>query len=131
MEHRWGERVQVDFPIRVTAHPFAVRDGRLTDLSVSGASIESEFELRLLSRVEVSIILPMWPKHEAPTIAAYVSRKFKKGIGVEWCEFAPDAVSRLLRVVITRPHAYVRRPAATASLTISRLSAPLLRHGSS
>ena len=131
MEHRWGKRVQVDFPIRVTAHPFVVRDGRLTDLSVSGAWIEADFELRLLSRVEVSIILPMWPKHEAPTVAGYVSRKFREGIGVEWCEFAPYAISQLLRAIVARPHAHVRRPATTASLTTSRLSAPLLRHGSS
>ncbi|MGC2033304.1 MAG: hypothetical protein WA642_25030 [Steroidobacteraceae bacterium] len=65
MEHRWGERVQVDFPVRLTAHRFSVSDGRLTDLSVSGALVEAELEARALSRVRVAIDLPLWPKHIA------------------------------------------------------------------
>jgi hypothetical protein len=79
MEHRWGERVQVDFPVRVTAHRFSVRDGRLTDLSVSGARVEAELEARALARVRVAIDLPLWPKHESPVIEAYVARKYEHG----------------------------------------------------
>jgi len=129
MEHRWGERVQVDFPVRVIAHRFSVRDGRLADLSVSGALVKAEFEARLLSRIQVAIDLPLWPKHESPIVEAYVARRYKHEFGIEWCEFAPRAVSDLLRAVVTRPHAHLRRPAASASLTVSRLSAPLLKHG--
>jgi hypothetical protein len=128
MEHRWGERVQVDFPVRVTALRFSVRDGRLADLSVSGARVKAELDARILSRLQIALILPLWPKHEAPVIQAYVARKFKDGFGVEWCEFAPPAVAELLRFVVNRPHTRVRRPTPAASLTISRLSAPLLRH---
>jgi hypothetical protein len=130
MEHRWGERVQVDFPVRLTAHRFSVRDGRLTDLSVSGALVEAELEARALSRVRVAIDLPLWPRHESPVVEAYVVRKNKYGIGLEWCEFAPDAVRELLRAVVARPHTRARRHAASASLTVSRLSAPLLKHRS-
>jgi hypothetical protein len=128
MEHRWGERVQVDFPVRVTAHRFSVRDGRLTDLSVSGARVEAELEARALARVRVAIDLPLWPKHESPVVEAYVVRKNKYGIGLEWCEFASDAVRELLHAVAARPHTRARRHTASASLTVSRLSAPLLRH---
>jgi hypothetical protein len=128
MEHRWGERILVDFPIRVTAHRFSVRDGRLTDLSVSGALLTAELEARALCRIWVAIDLPLWPKHESPVVEAYVARKNKNGIGVEWCEFAPDAVKELLRVVVARPYLRVRRHAASASLTVSRLSSPLLKH---
>jgi PilZ domain len=130
MEHRWGERVQVDFAVRVTAHRYAVRDGRLTDLSVSGALVEAEFAARALSRVRVAIDLPLWPKHESPVVEAYVVRKNKYRMGLEWCEFAPDAVRELLRAVVARPHARVVRHAASASLTVSRLSGPLLKHRS-
>jgi hypothetical protein len=130
MEHRWGERVQVDFPVRLTAHRFSVRDGRLTELSVSGALVEAELGARALSRVRVAIDLPLWPKHESPVIEAYVVRKNKYGIGLEWCEFAPDAVRELLRAVVARPHTRARRHAASASFTVSRLSAPLLKHRS-
>jgi hypothetical protein len=130
MEHRWGERLQVDFPVRVIAHRFSVRDGRLADLSVSGARIKADFEARMLSRIQVAIDLSLWPKHESPVLEAYVARRDKHEYGVEWCEFAPRAISELLRAIVTRPHAHLRRRAASASLTITRLSAPLLKHGS-
>ena len=130
MEHRWGERVQVDFPVRVTAHRYSVRDGRLADLSVSGALVEADFGARVLSRIQVAIVLPLWPKHEAPIVDAYVARKFKHNrFGIEWCEFAPPAVSELLRAVASRPHTHLRRHAASAAQTNPRLSAPLLKHG--
>jgi hypothetical protein len=97
MDHRWGRRVQVELPVRVAAHRFAVRDGRLIDLSVSGAFIEADLDARVLSRVQVVLLLPAYPRHEAPTVEAYVARKHRHGIGVEWCEFAPRAVRDLLR----------------------------------
>ena len=130
MEHRWGERVRVDFPVRVMAHRYSVRDGRLSDLSVSGALVEMDFEARVLSRIQVAIVLPLWPKHLSPVVEAYVARKYKKrNFGIEWCEFAPAAIGELLRAVASRPHIHLRRHEASASQTISRLSAPLLKHG--
>jgi hypothetical protein len=130
MEHRWGERVQVDFPVRVIAHRFSVRDGRLVDLSVSGALIKADFEARVLSRIQVAIDLSLWPKHDSPVVEAYVARRYKHEFGVEWCQFAPRAVSELLRALVTRPHVHLRRRAASGSPTISRLSTPLLKHSS-
>jgi hypothetical protein len=129
MEHRWGERLQVDFPVRVIAHRFSVREGRLADLSVSGALVKAEFEARVLSRIQVAIDSPLWPKHESPIVEAYVARRYKQEFGIEWCEFAPRAVSELLRAIVTRPHAHLRRGGGSTSLTISRLSGPLLKHG--
>jgi hypothetical protein len=128
MEHRWGERLQVDFPIRVTAHRYSVRDGRLADLSVSGALVEMDFEARVLSRIQVAIVLPLWPKHDAPVVEAYVARKYKHKFGIEWCEFAPAAIGELLRAVASRPHTHLRRRESSAAQTISRLSGPLLKH---
>jgi hypothetical protein len=129
MEHRWGERVQVDFPVRVTALRFSVRGGRLADLSVSGALVKADLDARLLSRVQVAIILPLWSKHASPVVEAYVARKHKNGFGIEWCEFAPPSVSELLRIIVTRPHAHLRRHPDFGSLALSRLSPPLLKHG--
>jgi hypothetical protein len=129
MEHRWGERVKVDFPVRVTAHRYSVRDGRLADLSVSGALVEADFEARVLSRIRIAIVLPLWPKHQSPIVEAYVARKYKDKFGIEWCEFAPAAIGELLRAVAKRPNTHLRRHEISASQTISRLSAPLLKHG--
>jgi hypothetical protein len=129
MEHRWGQRIRVDFPVRVIALRFSVREGRISDLSVSGALIKAELEARLLSRIQIALVLPFWLKHESPIVEAYVTRKQREEFGIEWCEFAPRAVSELLRAVAARPYTHLRRPVAPASLTISRLSAPLLKHG--
>jgi hypothetical protein len=107
-----------------------VREGRLADLSVSGALVKAEFEARLLSRIQIAIDLPLWPKHDSPVVEAYVARRYKHEFGIEWCQFAPRAVSELLRTLVTRPYVHLRRRAASGSPTISRRSTPLLKHGS-
>ncbi len=129
MEHRWGERVGVDLPVRITAHPFAVRHGRLLNMSVSGASIKAECTFRPLSRIELVIEMPNVARSEAPTLAAYVTRSSRGSTGIEWCEFAPPAISELLSVFSARRHMRLRKPEPAAAIAISRLSAPLLRHG--
>ncbi len=101
----------MDFPVRVTVLPYSVREGRLNDLSVSGAFIRTNLEPRLLSRVQIAMALPFYPKHEAPLIFAYVARKYPDGIGVEWCEFAPLPVREILRAISVRPHSRLRGPA--------------------
>ena len=129
MEHRWGQRVQVDFPVRVIGHRFSVREGRLSDLSVSGARVKADFEARLLSRIQIAIDLPLWPKHDSPVVEAYVTRRYKHELGIEWCQFAPRVVSDLLRALVARPHVHLRRRAASGSLPTTRRAAPLLKHG--
>ena len=105
MEHRWGERFTVDLAVRVAGRPYSVRMGRLVDLSVSGAFIDVAADLRLLSRVQVAITaLPQRLGHPTPMIAAFIARRPKDGVGVEWCEHAPKAVLELLRyVAVHRP----------------------------
>jgi PilZ domain-containing protein len=96
MEHRWGARVGVDIAVRLTAHPFAAREGQLTNVSVSGALIKSGVEFRLLSRIEV-LFIPLDEKCKVSMIPAYVTRRSQGRIGVAWCESAPRAVIDLLR----------------------------------
>ncbi len=62
---------------------------RLVDLSASGAYIKVCADLRLLSRVQIALSLPHRLTHPTPMVAAYVARKGKDGVGVEWCEYAP------------------------------------------
>jgi len=97
MEHRWGERTRVDIPTRIaTRHSVLVGAGRFSNLSASGGFIAGSFSVRLLSQVQVSVVSPS-PLLEAVLLAAYVSRKCSSGVGVEWCDFAPMAVTELLR----------------------------------
>ena len=88
----------MDVPVRITGHPFTVRTGRLSNLSVSGAFIRADVDVRPMSRIVVAIELPHRPKRDAPMIPAFVARKLKDGIGIEWCEFAPPAVCAILAV---------------------------------
>jgi PilZ domain len=96
LEHRWGARVQVNIPIRVEARPLPMGSGWMKDLSLSGALIESDRDLRLHTLVEVSIALPP-PSSRTAVLKAHVSRKFDEGVGIEWCEFAPSIIKDLVR----------------------------------
>jgi len=97
MEHRWGQRFEVDILVRVHTRPYAVRTGRLTDVSMSGGFILSSMELRELRRLQIALVLPHRFSQATPVISAYVARRQRDGIGVEWCEFAPQSVVELLR----------------------------------
>jgi hypothetical protein len=118
MEHRWGQRVAVDLAVRVAGRPYNVRPARLLDLSASGAYLKVTADLRLLSRVQIAIVLPHRPAHPTPMVAAYVARKGKGGVGVEWCEYGPGPVLELLRYAAAHPRTGrardPRRPASAS-----------------
>jgi hypothetical protein len=50
---RWTQRIAVDIPVQVAAH-----HGHLKNLSLSGALMETDHELRLHAYIEVNIKLP-------------------------------------------------------------------------
>jgi hypothetical protein len=94
-ESRWGDRVNVNIPVRVS-DALAGSEGCMKNLSLSGAFVKADVELGLHSLIEVSIKMSS-PSQRTAAITAYVSRKVKEGVGVEWCEFAPRVVKDLLR----------------------------------
>jgi PilZ domain len=96
MEHRWGRRFRVNIPVHVSAGALARVDGCMKNLSLSGALMKSDCDLRLHTLIEVRIELPP-PSPRAAVIKAHVSRKLKEGVGIEWCEFAPNVVKDLLQ----------------------------------
>lgn len=95
-ESRWGDRVKVNIPVKLSADTLAGADGCIRNLSLSGALVKADVDLGLHSLIEVSISMPL-PSQRALAVAAYVSRRFKEGVGIEWCEFAPIVVKDLLR----------------------------------
>jgi PilZ domain len=95
LEHRWGERVRVNIPVRVQT-AWSEADGCMKNLSLSGALLRSDCDLHLHSLIEVSIPLPA-PSSRTAVIKAHVSRKFKEGVGLEWYEFAPSVIKDLVR----------------------------------
>ena len=94
--YRWGQRIQVDIPVQVAAHASPAIHGHLKNLSLSGALMEADHELRLHAYIEISIKLPETGRN-AVRVMARVTRKLQDGVGVEWCEFAPSTVKDLLR----------------------------------
>jgi hypothetical protein len=95
-ESRWGDRVRVDIPIQVSVNTLTGADARMQNLSLSGALVKADVDLGLHALIKVSIKVQS-PSQRAAAISAYVSRKTKDGVGVEWCEFAPSVVKDLLR----------------------------------
>jgi hypothetical protein len=93
-ESRWGDRVRVNIPVQVSADAVTDADGCMKNLSLSGALVKADVDLRLHALIKVSIQMP---SQRSAAITAYVSRKAKEGVGVEWCEFAPSIVKDLLR----------------------------------
>jgi hypothetical protein len=99
MEHRWGTRIGVHIPVRVTApHVSTASIGRLTNLSLSGAFITG-FWLRPLARIQVSVEWPLPLQPALEKLPAFVARVCEEGAGIMWCEFAPRAVVELLRAM--------------------------------
>jgi hypothetical protein len=89
MEHRWGRRI----PCGASARLEAGRDGtlgvgRLRDVSLSGAFIETTLKLPMFASIAVSV--------RGTEVRASVVRITEDGVGVEWCEMAPHAVCPLL-----------------------------------
>ncbi|HEY6453029.1 MAG TPA: hypothetical protein VIX87_10570 [Steroidobacteraceae bacterium] len=96
MEHRWGERIPVDFPVQVSVPPLIIGTGRVLNLSISGAWISGAFNLPPLARALVIFDLSIAGQQETLPLACYVARVCPEGMGVEWRELAPQIVSDLM-----------------------------------
>jgi len=93
---RWGQRMSVHIPVQVVAHDSPAIHGHLKSISLSGALMEADHELRLHAYIELRIKLPETGR-SAMIVMARVTRKLQDAVGVEWCEFAPSVVKDLLR----------------------------------
>jgi hypothetical protein len=80
-------------------------------------------DLRVLSRIQVALVMPGRFPHATPVISAYVARRHRDGVGVEWCDFAPQAVVELLRssTLHRRDHLH-RAPPPDPALMLGTLS---------
>ena len=98
MEHRWGQRIAMDVPVRFTwTGSSLVSIGRLVNVSLSGGFLAIHSELRPLSRIEISLDSPLRTRRPTPAVEAYVARSSATGVGLEWCTFAHPTVVELLR----------------------------------
>lgn len=99
MEHRWGFRYPIDMSVRLERPPNLLVPAKLRNLSSSGAYVETRAALALDCRVLLELGCRQSPSEGRCRVPAHVVRKDERGIGVEWCEFAPRPVLSLLAAV--------------------------------
>jgi len=99
MEHRWGQRVATHLPVRLTGA--GSTSGRLINVSISGALIETQLRVRPSACITVETAtrdaLPL-------KLPACVVRVGSGTIG-EWLEFATAAAVALVAGLCEVPNA--------------------------
>jgi len=96
MEHRWGVRTRLARPVRIHSRGALAASAVLSDISVSGALLQTSAPFALHSRLEV-LLFP--PESRHPSVEAIVVRVGQFGLGVEWTVLAPLSVQCLLSEV--------------------------------
>jgi hypothetical protein len=91
MDRQRGQRRSTNVTVRFFTRPATIGIGRVLNVSATGAFMETQLALRLLSLVYLE------PTDQLPAdgtngrIAATVVRCCATGVGLEWCEFAAEA----------------------------------------
>ncbi|HLJ39420.1 MAG TPA: PilZ domain-containing protein [Steroidobacteraceae bacterium] len=91
MEHRWGERHVIERMVSLRAGGWRVL-ARLRNMSSSGAYLQCAVPSANVARIHVDFR----DGADSVRLAAHIVRRTSDGIGVEWGEFAPRSVMRML-----------------------------------
>lgn len=85
MEHRWGHRIAVDVPVRLVLSRGGIVWGRMRNVSMTGAFVQSTQTLPAgaLVSIEPTSRSGAWP---FVARSATVIRVCDEGTGLEWCE---------------------------------------------
>jgi PilZ domain len=97
MEHRYGVRYPSAIDVFVRSHsgPLAAR-GRLLDVSISGAFVSTSVSIPPLSSITLEVISVVNSVRRWRPIEAQVIRRTDRGLGIEWKELTPAALSQLV-----------------------------------
>jgi len=96
-ERRWGPRIQVDLPVRLSLDAGRVETGRMRNLSISGAWIECAAELPTFTPLRVEVLAGSQAIHDRIELGARVVRAEHPCLGIEWREFEPQALVDLIK----------------------------------
>jgi hypothetical protein len=124
MEHRWGNRHEISSPVDLGTSGGIVARGRICNVSISGAFVESPLPVGLFSDIRVRFTTLLDGKRTTATVDGQVVRKNAIGFGIEWRELAPDA----LRPLVGRPSA--RNPREPPRLSLVQPTAAGILSGS-
>jgi len=92
MEHRWGNRIAIDLPVRISTAGLA-GTGVLRNFSTSGAFVETALPLAPLSMVRVQIPRGSLRGSGGTDARGLVVRLDVAGVGIEWCDVEPVRLS--------------------------------------
>jgi PilZ domain-containing protein len=108
MEHRWGQRITFEVPVKLAVGGRTLGRGVLRNASISGALIETPLELPVFSNLEVSMPATGDRSFRECDLAASVVRCEPGRLAVEWRDMAcPSIVALLERVTRKRVAALV------------------------
>jgi hypothetical protein len=91
MEHRWGHRKSTDVAVRFVALPATIGTGRVINVSMTGAFMETRVQLRLLSLVYLEPFAAVGDDELMSRLVASVVRQTPFGVGLEWCDSTASA----------------------------------------
>ena len=95
MEHRWGLRRACRARVSVSAGNGLSGVGRLRNISMSGAFLETALPLHTHARLAVTVLRDDGSSH-AVEFPAVVVRHEPDGVGLEWCDPDPGRICRKL-----------------------------------
>jgi hypothetical protein len=99
MEHRWGDRLSTNIPVRLRCMQSPDSGcrclGCLESVSASGALIRTELGIRPAPNVAIETLAPALGL-QGRDLAASVVRASPGEIAVEWLEFASTGVSAVM-----------------------------------
>ncbi|MEO8308788.1 MAG: PilZ domain-containing protein [Pseudomonadota bacterium] len=98
MDHRWGARSPVHLDIRLVCQPGAITAGWLENVSISGTFVRTKLVVPLLSPVRVIVVDRLPLGRRSIELPAYVIRRDREGMGLEWSNLAPRTLQRLYSV---------------------------------
>jgi hypothetical protein len=108
MEHRWGNRVDVDLPVRVEIGGKLVAMGSMRNASISGALITVRANLPPLATLTVTIHTSVNGRGYYLELPASVVRSEPDAFAIEWRDMACQGLLDLLHGLRTDAHLFER-----------------------
>ncbi|HEY4445866.1 MAG TPA: hypothetical protein VGN30_16410 [Steroidobacteraceae bacterium] len=99
MEKHRGQRRSTDVAVQFFTRPATTGVGRVLNVSATGAFMETQLPLRLLSVLYLEPADRLLVDGTGGRIAATVVRRSATGVGLEWCEFGAEATRVYARLV--------------------------------
>lgn len=120
MEHRWGQRVTLEVPVRLYFNDAALGRGLLRNVSASGALIETSLEIPVFANLVVALPASGEASPQIHELPASVVRRVPAGVAVEWRDMACPAIVALIERVTGQRAAELLDDEAFAGRTLPR-----------